>query len=525
MAAVLLLSAVCSPAGAGADAGSSTALPALGEAAAEGFSPTAERALGDRIMRDIWRDPDYFEDPELMAYLDGVWGRLLAAARRRGEVSGEIDARFAWQPFLVRDRTVNAFALPGGYVGVNLGLIALTVNRDEMASVLAHEMSHVTQRHIVRSMGIQQRQSLVGLATMVLGALAASRNPQAAQAIMTTGQAVAVQGQLNFSRDMEREADRVGFGVLTTAGFAPAGMAGMFERLEYAVRLNDDGSFPYLRTHPLTAERIGEARARLGTVLTGSVASLEPLDPLHAMMRGRSRVLMDPRAVSWERLVSEAGLVNAEGSPRTHADGDPAAIANRLASAYAGALAAAHLHDAVRSDRALAWAEQRAGELPAGMRDAVSLPLQRLRVEIALMRDDAKRADAALDAITDASRPTELLRVRRALLGAGDAAALQRAAASLQTRVAANPDDAAAWALLGQLWRRLNQPLRAVRAEAEAVAARGDLSGALDRLHAGQRAARDAAGRVDFVEASVIDARVHALEAARRRQAEDEDAR
>ena len=113
----------------------------------------------------------------------------------------------------MRDRSVNAFALPGGYVGVHLGLIAMTGTRDELASVLAHELSHVTQRHIARGIANSKRQSLIGLAAMILGVLAASRAGSAdgANAAIVGGQAAAIQGQLNFSRDMEREADRIGF--------------------------------------------------------------------------------------------------------------------------------------------------------------------------------------------------------------------------------------------------------------------------------------------------------------------------
>jgi len=240
-------------------------LPDLGDAAAAALSPTAERRLGDRIMRSIRRDPALLDDPLLLEYTESLWQSLLRAGRKRGDIGAELDAAHAWEAFLVRDRSVNAFALPGGYIGVHLGLIAMTATSDELASVLAHELAHVTQRHIARMIGQQAQMSWVSVASLLLGVLAASSNPAAAQAMIAGGQAVAIQNQLNFSRDMEREADRVGFGVLMEGGFDPAGMAGMFEQLAQASRLNDDGSFPYLRTHPLTTERIGEARARLGT--------------------------------------------------------------------------------------------------------------------------------------------------------------------------------------------------------------------------------------------------------------------
>ena len=206
-------------------------LPALGESAAEDFTAGTERRLGEQIMHEIVRDPDNLDDPVLQEYLLSLWLPLVAAARQRGDVEPDVDTQFAWDAFLVRDRTVNAFALPGGWVGVHLGLIAMTATRDELGSVLAHELSHVTQRHIARSQVNSSRQSMVGLAAMILGVLAASRsnNADMAQAAIMTGQGIAVQGQLNFSRDMEREADCMGYGVMATAGFAPAGMSAMFD--------------------------------------------------------------------------------------------------------------------------------------------------------------------------------------------------------------------------------------------------------------------------------------------------------
>src|SRR4029079_15488282 len=239
-------------------------LPALGDTDSADFSVGTERKIGDDIMRQIRVDPDYVDDPLLLEYLQSVWQPLVTARRSLGNITADLDQRFAWEPFLVRDPSVNAFAWPGGYVGVHLGLIPITTTSDELASVLAHEMSHVSQRHIARSISGDSKRSLVGLAALLLGVLAASRShsPDAANAVIAGTQAATVQGQLNFSRDVEREADRVGFQVMTAAGFAPGGMAAMFERMDRATRLNDYGGYPYLRSHPLTVERIGEARAR-----------------------------------------------------------------------------------------------------------------------------------------------------------------------------------------------------------------------------------------------------------------------
>ena len=308
------------------------ALPSLGDSASEDFSVASERRLGERIMRDIRRDPDYLDDPVLLEYLQQLWGGLIAAARARGDIPAELDERFAWELFMVRDRTVNAFALPGGFVGVHLGLVAMTTAPDELASVLAHELSHVTQRHIARSVGAGKTSSLVGLAGLILGVLAASRSPEAAQALITGGQAVAVQGQLNYTRDFEREADRVGFGILTGAGHAPSGMAAMFERLQVASRLNDNQNFPYLRSHPLTSERIGEARSRLG--VSGAAAPTAGRPLRYAMVRARARVLMDPREGSLQRVQDFEPAPALPALPASAAAADAAVPADRLAALY-----------------------------------------------------------------------------------------------------------------------------------------------------------------------------------------------
>ncbi len=487
-------------------------LPALGDAAAEDFSVGTERKLGDQIMREIRRDPDYLDDPLLLEYLQSLWQPLLAQARAQGNIGPDIDDRFAWEPFLVRDRSVNAFALPGGYVGVHLGLMAITATRDELASVLAHEMSHVTQRHIARSIASSKRQSLLGVAALIVGVLAASRarNADAANAVIAGSQAATIQGQLNFSRDAEREADRIGFAMLAGAGFAPGGMAAMFEKLDQSSRLNDSGGFPYLRSHPLSTERIGEARSRLGTA--SAVAPVSVVE--HSLAQARARVLMDPRVDAlrrWQAL-----------------DTDRAAstLGDKLASATGSALASTLLRDWARADAALANAQALLrGAAPAEAR--AERFVQLLAVQSMLARGDSARATVLLQAFaTDASRPVMLLNARAALAApaaAASTAALKPRAEELQTWVAVHPADADAWVLLGQAWARLNQPLRSLRAEAEARLAVGDLTGAVDRLRAAQRSARTGGG-ADFIEASVVDARLRDIETLRRQLTAEERA-
>jgi predicted Zn-dependent protease len=483
-------------------------LPSLGDSAGEDFGVGTERRVGDQIMREIRRDPDYLDDPLLLEYLQSLWAPLVAEGRTLGNIGADIDGRYAWEAFLVRDRSVNAFALPGGYVGVHLGLIAMTASRDELASVLAHELTHVTQRHIARSITNSKRQSLIGLAALIVGVLAASRagSSDAANAAITGSQAAAIQGQLNFSRDMEREADRLGFAVMTGAGFSPGGMAAMFEKLDQASRLNDSGNFPYLRSHPLTSERVGEARSRLGAGETPRPAMGAPAPSAleHTLAQARARVLMDTRVDAlrrWQGLDAERG--GAAPSP-----------AERVGALATSALASTLLREHARADRAL----ERAVEIVRSRNDARAMrALMLLTAQAMLARGDAARAALALQPyLNEGTRPVALLAAQVALAAAPaqarDDPALRRSADELQTRVATRPNDALVWTTLGQVWGRLDQPLRALRADAEAQLALGDLPGAMDRLRAGQRLARSGAG-VDFIEASVIDSRLRDVQA------------
>ena len=152
----------------GPSAYADTNLPAMGEGAE--LTTSEERRVGDQMAREIYRDPQFLDDPILYEYVNGIWQELVAAAKQRGTLTVELQERFAWQVMLIQDGTVNAFALPGGYMGVQTGLIGVVGSRDELASVLAHELSHITQRHIARMIAQQKRMTPLIIAGMFLGA-------------------------------------------------------------------------------------------------------------------------------------------------------------------------------------------------------------------------------------------------------------------------------------------------------------------------------------------------------------------
>ncbi|MDB5874100.1 MAG: hypothetical protein JWQ07_3542 [Ramlibacter sp.] len=470
-------------------------LPTLGDTSE--MTSSAERKLGERIARELYRDPDYIDDPVLDEYVLEIWTRLLAAARARGELTAELDDRFAWTVLLGKDRVINAFALPGGWMGVQLGLINVTASRDELAAVLGHELSHVTQRHISRLMTQEKRQMPWMVAAMVLGALIAGKSGDAANAAIVGGQAMAMQNSLNFSRDMEREADRIGFGVMTQAGFEPQGFVTMFEKLQQAARLNDNGNYPYLRTHPMTTERIAEAQSRQ-QLIARSGAAPSP-DLVHAMMVGRSRVLSNPGVDNLRAYAAEA-------------EGTQAAAADRARQAgilYAAALASAKLREFANAARLAA----RLGELVAGDAPA-ALQAALLGAEVALAAGDPARAAGMVPA-TATGRP-ELILMSQARIQGGRAV---EAAQRLQTWVALHPRDAQAWQLLAAAYTAQGQTLRAIRADAEAQVAHLDYQAARDRFKAAQDLARKSGAGGDHIEASIIDTRARQVESLLREQA------
>jgi predicted Zn-dependent protease len=470
-------------------------LPTLGDPS--DMAVSAERKLGERVARELYRDPDYINDPVLDEYVLEIWNRLLAAARTRGELTSELDDRFAWQVLLGKDRVINAFAVPGGWMGLQLGLVNVTLTRDELAAVLAHELSHVTQRHISRLMTQQSRQAPMMLAAIILGALAAGKSPDAANAVIAGGQALAMQNQLNFSRDMEREADRVGYGVMTQAGFDAQGMVSMFEKLQQSARLNDNGSFPYLRTHPMTTERIAEAQSR--QQLQARAPAAPAPDLVHAMMVGRSRVLSNPGMDGLRAYAAEA-------------DGPQAAASDRwrqVGILYAAALASTKLREPAAASRLVARLQAAtAGDARA------SRTAKLLAAELALAAGDATRAAAMIDP-ADNHRP-EVMLLSQARIQSGRAA---DAAPRLQTWVALHPRDAQAWQLLGAAYTAQGQTLRAIRAEAEVQVAHLDYQAAMDRFKAAQDVARKSGAGGDHIEASIIDTRARAVASLLREQA------
>ena len=263
-----------------------THLPTLGDSARADLSPVVERKLGEEIMRDIRRDRDYLDDEPISEYLNNFGNALVAAAPG---ARGETNADFYF--FAVRDPQLNAFALPGGFIGSHSGLIIAAQNESELAGVISHEIGHVSQRHIARMIGQQRQDVLLPLASMILAALAAKAGSDAAMGVLMGGQGLAIHRQLSFSRDAEREADRVGFQIMESGGYDTTGIVGFFRRLQTASKLYGDlpAGLSNLSSHPLTQERITDMQARIREM--PKKQRVDSLD-FH-LVRARIRVLQD----------------------------------------------------------------------------------------------------------------------------------------------------------------------------------------------------------------------------------------
>ncbi len=233
-----------------------TELPSMGDPADQILSPSQEAAIGREMLARARQQLDLNSDPQVAAYINSIGQRLARHTDNR--------PRNGFHFFVVHAPSINAFAVPGGYIGIHSGLIRQADSEAQVAGVLAHEIAHVTQRHIARAYAAAQGGSYGMLAAVLAGLILSSQNPEAGQAAITTGIAAEQQRRINYTRSNEYEADRIGIGLLARAGYHPDGMAGMFELLQRAGGASTTPEF--LRTHPLSGNRIAEARNRAASI-------------------------------------------------------------------------------------------------------------------------------------------------------------------------------------------------------------------------------------------------------------------
>lgn len=261
-------------------------LPDFGSSAETLATPDEERRAGEGMLREL-RGLNYvLDDPQIVEYVEALGYRLVAQTDNPED---------HFEFFVVRSPEINAFAAPGGYVAVHTGLIVMAESESELAAVLAHEVAHITQKHILRYFESLKNAS-IPIALAMLGAIIAAQGAgsgDAAQAAVVGGTALMQQQSINFTRHNEYESDRIGIHTLAHAGFAPTAMATFFARMARALRANGEGPPEFLRTHPVTTTRITEAKDRAETIAKDSSSRLPPLDesPRFLLFRERARVL------------------------------------------------------------------------------------------------------------------------------------------------------------------------------------------------------------------------------------------
>lgn len=229
-------------------------LPDLGDISQTVLTPLQERQIGQQSMLQIRASKQFLDDAEINDYLNQLGHRL---------VENSAEPSLGFEFFALDDYNVNAFALPGGFIGINSGLLLTAQSESELAAVLSHEIAHVTQHHLARMIAGQQSDSLASMAAIAVAILAARNNSQASQAALVSMQARAMQKQLDFTRLHEQEADRIGLEILQKSNFSLHAMPEFLDRLQKATRLLEGSAPGYLRTHPVTSERVADIGNRV----------------------------------------------------------------------------------------------------------------------------------------------------------------------------------------------------------------------------------------------------------------------
>lgn len=449
-------------------------LPDLGDASEAVLSPLQERRFGEAIMRQIRSSPEFMDDPEVTDYLSRIGFTLVANSPDPG-------GHFEF--FAIDSMVVNAFALPGGFIGVHSGLILIAQSESELVGVIGHETAHVTQRHIARMLASQKKTGLASLAAIAVAILAASSSPELAQAAIIAAQAVPIQSQLNYSRDHEREADRIGLQIVQKSHYDVHAIPMFFERLQRASRVYEGGGAPsYLRTHPMTFERIADIQNR-----TRDIPFRQVPDSLEfQLIRARLMALNGPPAdavAMFTRRIEE----------NKHA--------NELASRYGLVVAMQRVEKLRTRDLETAGVHvtsllQDAGDDPMVLALAANLEIRAGRIQSGL--DAYQRALKSFP-----TRRSLMYGYATALLNSGQN---QMAVQFLERSITRAPPDFRLYELQARGHASLGERLAQHRALAEASLLRGNLAAAIEQLRLAKLS-----GDGDFYDRSSVDARLREL--------------
>ncbi|QDQ27628.1 M48 family metallopeptidase [Chitinimonas arctica] len=447
-------------------------LPDLGDSAVGDLPLHEERRIADEASREIRRSGDVLDDPEVDDYLQRLGYKLVAASN---------DNRINFRFFPIRDGDINAWAIPGGVIGINAGLIVLSQHESELAAVMAHEIAHITQHHYARMLESQKGSGWLSLGTLALAILAASRSTdsEAPMAAMAASEGFQAQRYLAFSRDFEREADRAGMQTLQAAGFDMRAMPSFFDRMQKYYRNVDNGAFAFLRTHPVTGERISDSEARAAK----QAYKQWPDSADFLLVREKLRTL---------QLGAQAAVDYYRGTTEQRKYASEAAQQYGYASAL---LSAGRTDEAWRHLEAARKALAGGHPMLESLAGAIRLRQERYDEATAIFAQARARFPSAwalgygeIDVMLRRGRPREAVTL-------------------LEAALAERGSDAALHKRLAEAYEQLGQPGLAHRAQAEYYALRDELTAAIEQLNVARRSGGD------FYQMSAIEARIKELRA------------
>lgn len=343
-------------------------LPDLGDVSQTVLSAQDEQRIAEQILAEVAVSDEVLQDAEIEDYLQALGNRLAAASD---------DKRQTFHFFIVKDLSINAFAMPGGVIGVHTGLFLSSNSESELASVLGHEIGHVTQRHLARILAKQKTDTFKNIAGIAVALLVARSNPQLASGALATSSAASIQRQLDYTREHEREADRVGLNILERAGFDPRGMPAFFTTLQRGSRFMEGSAPSFLRTHPLTSERISDVQNRVVSMPYRQVVSSMDYYFVRAKLRANNGL-------------AQTVIDQFEHNLKT------GRYANEVAEHYGLAIAMLRKNDTVGAGKQVKWLEER---------QIKSAFIENLKARIAVAQDNpqkvAQHYDIALQQYPD----------------------------------------------------------------------------------------------------------------------------
>lgn len=426
-------------------------LPDMGDSSGTLFTAAEEKEFGEAFFRSLHSQVEISQDSEIQDYIQAIGERLTANSD---------NPSYPFHFFVVMENDINAFAGPGGYIGVNSGLILTTEAESELASVMAHEIGHVTQRHLYRAFEAQKRMSIPSMAAMLAAIALGTQNPAAGQAALMAIMAGGVQFQIDFTRENEQEADRVGMQTLVGSQFDPRSMPTFFERLQQASRYYGQAVPEFLRTHPVTASRIADTRGRAENYPYKQY----PDSLAYQLVKAKLRVLS-----SLTNLTETARYFQVRLNQGTAEQRDVASYGLGLVALYQEKFADAE-----------AIFQRLAKDAPNDEHYASALARTALEAKNFMMAQTRYQRLIAQFPENEAIK----LDYIRALLRLGDIEAAQKYLATLSSNTQQLP---IYWELQAQVYSLLNQPAESHRYLAEYYYSMGDLQDAILQIKLAQQ--------------------------------------